>query len=142
MFGEWSYARHSVHYLGLSHYFYEFDIYDKEAGQFLALETRTTMMEETGIHTMPLVHCGALDEKQLRALIGESAFDSRFNNPTTVKIDQLMEGLYMRTEAPGFVTARAKIVRLEFVERVMQSEHWKHQQMVPNELLPGMDIWQ
>ena len=30
LFGEWMYARHSVHYRQLPHYFFEFDIYDKE----------------------------------------------------------------------------------------------------------------
>ena len=32
LFGEWLYARHSVHYRRLPHYFFEFDIYDKDAG--------------------------------------------------------------------------------------------------------------
>ncbi len=30
LFGEWVYARHSVHYRRLPHYFFEFDIYDKQ----------------------------------------------------------------------------------------------------------------
>jgi hypothetical protein len=29
-----------------------------------------------------------------------------------------MEGIYLRTEADGFVTGRAKLVRPEFVEKV------------------------
>ena len=28
-YGEWLYAKHSVHYRKLPHYFFEFDIYDK-----------------------------------------------------------------------------------------------------------------
>jgi hypothetical protein len=74
-------------------------------------------------------------------LIGPSAFDSLFENPVTGQNDNLMEGLYVRTEAKGFVTGRAKIVRSEFVEKVKQSEHWQHQKMVPNELADGADIW-
>ena len=35
LFGEWVYARHSVFYRQLTHYFFEFDIYDKEREQFL-----------------------------------------------------------------------------------------------------------
>lgn len=35
LFGEWLYARHSIHYRGLPHYFFEFDIYDKQQGVFL-----------------------------------------------------------------------------------------------------------
>lgn len=52
-----------------------------------------------------------------------------------------MEGLYLRIEADGWVTGRAKMVRPEFVEKVKQSEHWQHQKMVPNELAEGVDIW-
>lgn len=141
LFCEWLYARHSIHYLGLPHYFFEFDIYDKDAGEFLTLETRLEILEGTGIHTVPVVHEGRIDEKGLRELIVESTFDSRFDNPKTGEIDRLMEGLYLRIEADGFVKGRTKFVRPEFTERVMLSEHWKHQQMVPNELLPEADIW-
>ena len=52
-----------------------------------------------------------------------------------------MEGLYLRTEADGRVTGRAKLVRPEFVEKVKQSEHWQHQAMVPNLLADGAEIW-
>src|SRR5947208_17187721 len=37
-FGEWVYARHSILYRQLPHYFFEFDVYDKEGGDFLSLE--------------------------------------------------------------------------------------------------------
>jgi hypothetical protein len=52
-----------------------------------------------------------------------------------------MEGLYLRTEANGAVTGRAKFVRPEFVEKIKQSTHWQHQQMVPNSLAEVVDIW-
>ncbi len=57
------------------------------------------------------------------------------------EIDARMEGLYLRIEADGKATGRAKMVRPEFVERVKLSEHWQHQQMIPNELAAGADIW-
>src|SRR4029078_8327580 len=44
LYGEWLYARHSVHYRKLPHYFFEFDIYDKDAEQFLDLEKRLAML--------------------------------------------------------------------------------------------------
>ena len=43
LFGEWVYARHSILYRQLSHYFYEFDIYDKEAETFLGLQQRLSL---------------------------------------------------------------------------------------------------
>src|SRR5688572_26897204 len=54
LFGEWLYARHSVHYRRLPHYFFEFDIYDKEIRAFLDLEHRLIVLEGTSIETVPV----------------------------------------------------------------------------------------
>ena len=141
MFGEWLYAKHSVHYQALTHYFFEFDIYDKQEEAFLDLTTRWAMLAGTGVKTVPILHRGAATEKELREMIGPSAFASRFDNPLTGEADNIMEGLYLRTEAEGKVTGRAKLVRPEFVEKVKQSTHWQQQQMVPNLLAPDAEIW-
>jgi len=141
LYGEWLYAKHSVHYRKLPHYFFEFDVYDKDAQQFLDLDTRLRMLAGSGLQTVPVLHRGCATAEKLKALIGASAFDSAFENPTTHQADNLMEGLYCRTEARGRVTGRAKIVRSEFVEKIKQSEHWQHQKMIPNLLAEGADIW-
>lgn len=141
LFGEWLYARHSLHYHRLSHYFFEFDIYDKEAGNFLDLKTRLELIEGTGILTVPIIHQGALDRDRLRSLIGPSRFECVFSDPVTGREDRLMEGLYLRTEAAGRVTRRAKLVRPEFVEKVKRSEHWQNQAVVPNLLAERAEIW-
>ena len=142
LFGEWLYARHSVHYRQLPHYFFEFDIYDKERGAFLSLERR---LDAARWDRHPDGAGASTRERsarnELAALIGPSRFDSLFENPLTGRTDDLMEGLYLRTEAAGVVTGRAKFVRPEFVEKVKQSEHWQHQAMVPNLLAEGADIW-
>lgn len=90
---------------------------------------------------MPVVHRGPASADQLHELIGPSRFDSVFENSLTGGTDNLMEGLYLRTEAEGCVTGRAKFVRAEFVEKVKQSEHWQHRAMVPNLLAEGAEIW-
>ena len=141
LYGEWLYAKHCIHYRALPHYFFEFDIYDKDADQFLDLDTRLQMLDGTGLHTVPVLHRGPATAEELQALIGPSAFDSAFDNPVTHRTDNLMEGLYCRTEANGRLMGRAKMVRSEFVERVKQSEHWQHQKMIPNLLAEGADIW-
>ena len=141
LFGEWVYAKHSVLYRRLPHYFFEFDVYDKRAGAFLDLGRRLALLEGTGLQTVPVIHTGSLDRDRLAALIGPSRFDGQFDNPLTGRPDDLMEGLYLRTEAGGVVTGRAKYVRPEFVEKVKRSEHWQHQAMVPNRLDDGADIW-
>lgn len=141
LFGEWLYARHSLHYRRLPHYFFEFDIYDKQRKNFLELASRLDLLDETGIATVPVVHRGLATADQLHELIGPSRFDSVFENPLTGRTDNLMEGLYLRTETEGRVTGRAKFVRAEFVEKVKQSEHWQHRAMVPNLLAEGAEIW-
>ena len=109
---------------------------------FLRLEQRLALLEGTGIETVPVLHQGTIDKENLEELIGPSLFDSVFENPLTKGMDDLMEGLYLRTEAAASVTGRAKFVRPEFVEKVKQSTHWQHQAMVPNLLKEGADIWQ
>lgn len=141
LFGEWVYARHSIHYRKLSHYFFEFDIYDKQQEVFLDLANRLVILDGTGIQTVPVVHQGKVQRKDVEGLIGPSQFDSYFENPMTNRPDNLMEGLYMRTETNGKVVGRAKFVRPEFVEKVKQSTHWQHQRMVPNVLAEDVDIW-
>jgi hypothetical protein len=141
LFGEWLYARHSVHYRRLPHFFFEFDIYDKQEAKFLDLASRLAMLENTGILTVPVIHRGEVSQEELRARIGPSAFDSAFENPVTGRADNLMEGIYLRTEADGQVIGRAKLVRSEFVEKIKQSEHWQHQAIVPNLLAPEAEIW-
>jgi RNA ligase-like protein len=141
LFGEWLYACHSVHYRRLPHYFFEFDIYDKQKQLFLDLDSRLATLEGTGFCTVPVVYRGPATVQELQELIGPSRFDSVFENPLTGRTDNLMEGLYLRTEAHGRVAARAKFVRPEFVEKVKQSEHWQHQRLVPNLLMEGAGIW-
>jgi hypothetical protein len=101
LFGEWVYARHSLFYRQLSHYFFEFDIYDKDEETFLSLERRLDFVAAIGIQTVPVVHTGAIDRVRLESLIGPSQFDSQFDNPVTRRPDNLMEGLYLRTEREG-----------------------------------------
>jgi hypothetical protein len=141
LYGEWLYAKHSVYYRKLPHYFFEFDMYDKDAEQFLDLDTRRRTLEGTGLQTVPVVHRGRVTAAELQELIGPSAFDSAFENPVRHRTDNLMEGLYCRTEADGRVTGRAELVRSEFVEKLKQSEHWQHQKIIPNLLADGVDIW-
>src|SRR5262245_23025927 len=87
LFGEWLYARHSVHYRRLPHFFFEFDIYDKQDEAFLDLAKRLDMRQGTGVHTVPVIHRGKATAEELQSLIGPSAFDSAFENPLTRRTD-------------------------------------------------------
>lgn len=141
LFGEWMYAKHSVRYLDLPHFFFEFDVYDKEEEVFLSLDHRMVLIEQLEIETVPILHRGEISREELAHLIGPSRFNSEFDNPVTGVKDKLMEGLYLRTELEGRVTRRAKLVRPEFIEAIQRSEHWQHKSVVPNRLRAGVEIW-
>ncbi len=81
LFGEWLYARHTVYYRQLPHYFFEFDIFDKEEGIFLDLAGRQKLLAGTGIVTVPVIHQGSISERKLAELIGASLFASEFCHP-------------------------------------------------------------
>lgn len=142
IYGEWTFAKHCVHYRQLPHYFFEFDMFDKSTGEFLKLERRQELLEDTGIETVPVVHQGEIRLKELLGLVSASQFGATFEHPNSSKVDDLVEGLYLRTEDDGKVTSRAKYVRPEFIEKIKQSQHWQYQRMTPNELAEGADIWQ
>ncbi|TVS08352.1 MAG: hypothetical protein EA424_28690, partial [Planctomycetaceae bacterium] len=56
LFGEWVYARHSVFYRQLTHYFFEFDIFDKEIGAFLDLEHPQTDRRPCSTSLRNMIH--------------------------------------------------------------------------------------
>ena len=49
LFGEWLYAKHSIHYTRLPGYFMAFDIFDCKAGKFLSWRERNKRLEGSGI---------------------------------------------------------------------------------------------
>lgn len=141
LFGEWMYAKHTIGYRELPHYFFEFDIWDKKDETFLLLDRRLELLAGKNIQTVPVVHRGPIKRKDLEALVAQSAFASQFEHPASGRTDSIMEGLYLRTENDHAVTGRAKMVRPEFVEKINQSTHWQHTAMIANELVEGADIW-
>lgn len=54
----------------------------------------------------------------------------------------LAEGLYVKVEEHGEVTARYKWIRASFLTSVVDSGgHWIDRPIVPNRLAPGVDIY-
>ena len=49
LFGEWLYAKHSIHYTRLPGYFMAFDLYDKTAGKFFSWRERNQRLKRAGI---------------------------------------------------------------------------------------------
>jgi RNA ligase len=160
MYGEWLYARHTIFYTGLPHYFMEFDILDTQAGHFLdTLRRQALLTSAPFVQSVRVLHAGMVPSyMDLVGMAGPSAFISpdhlarlrqqcvrlgidpelavRETDPTT-----LMEGLYMKVEEDGTVTERYKYVRAGFLQTVLDAEsHWLDRPIVPNELRSDVEL--
>ena len=123
LFGEWCYARHSIHYTRLPDYFLVFDVFDRREQKFLSSVRRDEICGELKLATVPNVGAGIFSLVEVPRLIGQS---SLYDGP--------MEGVYLRQESSSWLIQRAKVVRPEFVQHI--GEHWLNQPMVANRLLP------
>jgi hypothetical protein len=160
MYGEWVYAKHTIFYDALTHYFYEFDVFDKRAEEFLSTRRRRELLGGLPITSAPVLLEGRVrSARQLFALVAAPAFqtarwgealreaaESRGLDPR-LALDQadragLMEGLYIKVEDAARVLERFKYVRAGFAQAVEDSDsHWLDRPVIPNRLRPGADIF-
>ncbi|MEW5848374.1 MAG: RNA ligase family protein [Myxococcota bacterium] len=159
MYGEWLYAKHTVFYDELPHYFLEFDVLDKETGTFLSTPARRALLRGVPVTSVPVLHEGTVrSEKALRALVGRSRFKSarwrevldqraREHGLTVERvrretdISDEMEGLYLKVEEDGVVRGRYKHVRRDFLTAIVDGgSHWSTRPILPNALARGVDI--
>jgi hypothetical protein len=156
MYGEWLYAKHTVYYTDLPHYFLEFDIYDKTRGEFLDTERRQSLLEPLPfVVSVKVLHQGTVPSlAALAAMIGPSHFIApdhfvrlretcQDRNLDADRVLQetdrsgLMEGLYVKVEEEGVVRERYKYVRAGFLTAVLDSgSHWLSRPIIPNGLRP------
>ncbi|HET8911212.1 MAG TPA: RNA ligase family protein [Ktedonobacteraceae bacterium] len=157
VYGEWLYAKHTVFYTNLPHYFMEFDVYDKEQDVFLSTERRreflaalpfivsVKVLDEGQVRNVQqlidmigLSQCIAEDHlERLRVLCQEKGLNVAQMFKET-DASNLMEGLYLKVEEDGIVKERYKYVRQSFLQTVFDSEtHWLDRPLVPNCLKPG-----
>ena len=153
MYGEWMYAKHTVYYDALPHYFLEFDIFDRKNQIFLSTQRRHKMLEALPVVSVPVLKTGTFSSREaLLSLLGRSMYitdqkvqslrmtseklgldvdrQCRETDPSTD-----MEGLYIKVEENGQVVDRMKFVRPSFTQAVDISQtHWLDRPIVPNGL--------
>ena len=153
MYGEWMYAKHTVFYDALPHYFLEFDILDRDTGLFLDTLTRQNMLKGLPVVSVPVLGEGCYHTRdEVLSLLGQSRFvtgNQRQNlicaaerleldpdrNCRETELSGMMEGLYIKVEENGQVVDRMKYVRAEFLQCVDFSEtHWIDRPIIPNQL--------
>lgn len=161
VYGEWLYAKHTIYYNQLPHYFLEFDILDTETGCFLSSPVRKSLLRPLPfIQSVKVLYQGCLHQfQELTRLIGPSHFISgdhvqqlcrravqqglsadRVQRETDTT--RIMEGLYIKVENNGSVTGRYKYVRADFLTTVLQSQsHWLNRPVVTNLLAKGTNLF-
>ena len=159
VYGEWVYAKHTVYYDRLPHYFLEFDVLDRETGVFLSTPERQRLLAGLPLVSVPVLYEGTVaDGSTLKRLIAPSLYKSTGwrdqlaediaagkHHEEYVKkqtdISDLAEGLYIKAEANGAVVARYKYVRHDFLTTVLDSaSHWLSRPILPNRLAPGVTL--
>lgn len=160
MYGEWLYAKHTVYYDALPHYFMEFDILDTATGTFLDTPRRAELLSGLPVKPVKVLFAGKFPgEDELRALVRPSHFvtesaPERF--PEEVRrlgwdvdravrqtdLSGVMEGLYVKVEEGGVVAERYKFVRSEFTQMVLSDGHWQDRPLVPNRLAEDAELFE
>lgn len=160
MYGEWLYARHTIFYNRLPHYFMEFDVLDKTNRQFLSTARRHEMLADLPVTSVKVIKAGRFSSiARLIDLVGSSFFIQEGHLEQLRKLcenmgldadralsetdpSQVMEGLYIKVEEDGVVKERYKYVRASFLTTMLQSNsHWLTRPIIPNQLAPDINIF-
>lgn len=160
VYGEWMFAKHTVFYDRLPHWFLEFDVYDRQEQVFLAAHRRRALLAGLPILSVPTLFQGELQRlEELTALLQPSQYkspgwkqalaqqaESQGLDPALVAKQtdpsELAEGLYVKVEEQGRVLSRVKWVRASFSNAIMDSgSHWLSRPIVPNGLIEGARLY-
>ena len=161
MYGEWLYAKHTVFYDQLPHYFMEFDIFDKAERKFFSTRKRREFLQdapfvcsvrvlEEGYYTSPEAIAGQIGPSLFISEDAEERFllqckKGGVKPETAIRqtdLSGIMEGIYIKVEEGDHVIDRLKFVRSSFLNTILDSEsHWASRPIVANCLADGVDLF-
>lgn len=156
VYGEWLYAKHTIFYDALPHYFLEFDMFDTREQVFLSTDRRHEILAGSPVVSVPVLWRGEADSladmhgligrslyktdgwrERLAATLTERGLDPERLRGETDPADE-MEGLYLKVEAGDHTVDRYKFIRASFLTSVVDSgSHWLDRPIVPNQLAEG-----
>lgn len=161
MYGEWMFAKHTVFYDRLPHYFMEFDIFDKEEERFFSTARRQEILAEASfVRSVPVLEKGRYEKiSDITGLVRHSNFiseepakglkeqcekcgvdEERTKGQTD--LSGVMEGIYIKVEEGDYTVDRLKFVRRSFLNSILDSEgHWMNRPLVANRLADGTDLF-
>ncbi len=153
MYGEWMYAKHSIYYDALPHYFMEFDVLDREMGRFLDTPSRHELLKALPVCHVPVLASGVFSSKEeILKYLGDSKYITakhiehlreeaekqgldadRICRETDAS--QTMEGIYIKVEEDGAVVDRMKFVRASFLQTEETPQtNWLDRPIIPNRI--------
>lgn len=154
MYGEWMYAKHSIYYDMLPHYFMEFDVLDRETNRFLDTPSRHELLKNLPVSHVPVLASGKFNNlDEVLKYLGDSKYISENHikqlredaEKLGLDADQIcretdasrtMEGIYIKIEENGEVVDRMKFVRNTFLQTVEQSQiNWLDRPIIPNRII-------
>lgn len=161
LYGEWLYAKHSLYYDALPHWFCEFDVWDRSTLQFLDTPRRHALLAGVPVVSVPVLYSGVAPKRvqdllallapslarsaQWRAVFEDQVLRQQLDLPLAWKQtdgSDLAEGLYIKVEENGQTVARYKFVRSDFVQTILDSgSHHSERPIVANGLRAGVDIF-
>ena len=160
LYGEWLYAKHTVFYDSLPHYFLEYDLWDRSISQFLSTAARKEVLKGLPLVAVPVLFSGKLQShQQLVGLLQQSQFIQvgHIERLRELCIEQgldgdrsiqqtnqslLMEGLYIKVETVELTVARYKYVRADFLTTILQADsHWLSRPIIPNQLQTEVNLF-
>ncbi len=160
IYGEWLYAKHTIFYDQLPHYWLEFDVRSPD-GTFWSTARRAALLAPARcVRSVPVLWQGVVDDPDaLPALVARSLYKragwrealaaaaagcgvepARAARETDGSDDA--EGLYLKIEEDGRVVERLKWIRPSFLTAVVDSgSHWLERTIVPNQLADGVELF-
>ena len=158
MYGEWMYAKHSIYYDALPHYFMEFDVLDRESGKFLDTSSRHELLKELPICHVPVLASGIFSNMdEILKYLGNSKYitanhiEHLREDAEKLGLDEdkicretdasrTMEGIYIKVEVGGEVVDRMKYVRASFLQTVETPQtNWLDRPIISNRINGTID---
>lgn len=158
MYGEWMYAKHSIYYDSLPHFFMEFDVLDRETDKFLDTPSRHHLLKDLPICSVPVLASGVFQHtSEILQYLGDSHYISaqhiehlraealrqgldadRVCRETDAS--RTMEGIYIKVEENGEVVERMKYVRASFLQTTEESPiNWLDRPIIHNRITQSLD---
>ena len=129
IFGEWCFAKHSIEYTELPHYFLMFNVRDQKLQEWASWEEVELWAEMLGVPTVPVLFTGTVySEKHL-----EDLTNGFMKQPSCCSGER--EGVVVRVydsfNNEDFSKCVMKAVR---PNHVVTSSHWTSQEIIKNKL--------